>query len=274
MKEERGKKFKQIKKIAIFILFVMILQVTSPVIGDLALITINYANNNESVVYYQDGDLTYSLTHYSGDVPKATVEITNKNAKQIKIPSTYPYEGKNYSVVRIAGNFYDCPNLEYLEMPCNIVNSGAFGNSGTLDYGAKCEKLEWIKFNKGSAASYSNVIKNDTDKLNLSRSGLDKCPKLRRIDLEAGITAVADNGCENLKNLEHVVVSTDFCKIGNYAFKNCEKLERIVCYQLNLNTYSYLKEIGSLAFDGCNSLKLYDADSDNILYITYGDNDL
>ena len=88
MKEERGKKFKQIKKIAIFILFVMILQVTSPVIGDLALITINYANNNESVVYYQDGDLTYSLTHYSGDVPKATVEITNKNAKQIKIPST------------------------------------------------------------------------------------------------------------------------------------------------------------------------------------------
>ena len=245
MKKENN--IKPLKKVAIFILIIMILQAISPVIGNLSLITINYAesNNSPEPPPYTEGDLRYTFSNKLGDLKKATVEIINKDkVKRLTIPNKISVGGVTYNVVRISGKFWECPNLEYLEMPCNIINVEAFA-----DYNHKSEKLESIKFTKGSLGAY-NVF---TGRVDLRNSGLDKCPNLRTMHLEAGITEISNSGCQNLKNLETVYVSRDFRRIGEYALKNCEKLKDIKCCR-NTKEKSPLKEIGMLAFDGCSSL--------------------
>lgn len=68
----------------------------------------------------------------------------------------------------------------------------------------------------------------------------------RKIVFEQGVTQIPEGLCRDMPNLEEVVILSNVVEIGDYAFKDCKKLETV--------KLTYATKIGKEAFGWCENL--------------------
>ncbi len=128
--------------------------------------------------------------------------------------------------------FFDCKNLKEIQIPdaVELINSWSFDN---------CTSLEKVVF---SSSSMCKTIGN---------SAFEGCTTLKNVTLSPlteSIHARAFYGCSNISS---IVIPRRVSYIGTETFKNCTSLS-----ELQFETPSALKKIGSQAFYNCNFSKV------------------
>ena len=180
--------------------------------------------------------LTYIMTKN-----EVHVRATNKDiAGEVNIPETY----KGLPVTFIIANaFYNCKNVTKVSLPKSIreIDINAF-------YG--CSSLTKIDI---PSDSYLSSIAYRS----FSKSGLTTISLPDRLQT---IKEYAFEDCGELTNVK-LNSTSNLISLGEYAFKQCEKLES---FYIPKSLLSFQANV----FDGCNSLSSIEVNSENTAFAT------
>lgn len=138
------------------------------------------------------------------------------------------YDGK--PVVRIDERaFYNCENLNSIELPDSITEIGASAFRG-------CSGLTGISLPDGLKAISSDCFHGCTD--------------LRSVDIPSSVQQISERAFYECESLEEIVFPDSLQKIDSSAFRRCNSLGEI---QIPLS----VERIGEHAFYGCDNITVY-----------------
>ncbi len=164
-------------------------------------------------------------------VPKAKVAIVTegdiKYEGDISIPSTFEYEGVEYTVTEITGKaFYYSTNLQSLIIPNSVKTIGqqAF---------FCCENLRKL------------VLPDDLEELPSSMCSM--CHLLTEIHLPNCLRTISAHAFYECVSLASISLSEDLVEIGGNAFRDCISLTSMVIPD-------HVSILGAGAFRGCTNL--------------------
>lgn len=137
----------------------------------------------------------------------------------IIIPDTVCYNGKNYAVKSISGTFDHCNNLKSVTIPNTVTTIGS------------------------SAFSYCTSLTNVTlpDSLTtIGSSAFASCHSLTEIVLPNSVKEIGSKAFMYCRNLTSVTLGSSIENIFSvYAFANCNKLRRFICYAKHVPVLGY-----------------------------------
>ena len=177
--------------------------------------------------FAQENIIEIGDSYYSISGNEATLVSGNMTESNVTIPSSFMYEGKEYTVVCIGESAFSSHiSLNNITIPESITSIGrsAF---------AACENLKEISIP-------SSVTKIEGD-------AFEGCSSLTSFAFPNSITSISFMvlwGCTNLKN---ITIPNSVTKIEGDAFSSCTNLENIIIP-------NSVTTIGELAFKGCTSL--------------------
>ena len=179
------------------------------------------------------------------------------------------------SLERMYSSFYNCANLESIDLPQGLTYVGAFGGCSSLtsivipdgvtslaDFAfSACVNLESISLprymHELPAYSFANCRSLTSIDLSVCNnsiigSGAFKgCTALENIAFSPYLTTINANAFQDCTALKSAELTDRLLTIGEYAFRDCSSLESI---RLPMS----LSSIGNSAFRGCSSLKSVD----------------
>ena len=166
----------------------------------------------------------YEYTVTSKSKKTCTIDSYNGKGKDVKVPAKI----KGYKVTVIGNRaFADNTKVKTISLPDTVTSIGemAFDGCTSLKKINIPKKVTKIGFRAFSGTSLKSI----------------KLPKIEKIE---------DSVFES-SNIKSVTLSDGLKTIGENAFQNCEKLEKI-------NIPKSVTSIGSSAFDSCYNLKKID----------------
>lgn len=141
-----------------------------------------------------------------------------------------PNQYDGMPVVRIAERaFYNCENLNSIELPDSITDIGASAFRG-------CSGLTSIFLPDGL-----KVISSDC---------FHGCTDLRSIDIPSSVQQISERAFYECESLEEIVFPDSLQKIDSTAFRRCSSLSEI---HIPLS----VERIGEHAFYGCDNITVY-----------------
>lgn len=144
----------------------------------------------------------------------------------IVIPDQYD----GMPVVRIAERaFYNCENLNSIELPDSITDIGASAFRG-------CSGLTSVSLPDGLKAISSDCFHGCTD--------------LRAVDIPSSVQQISERAFYECESLEEMAFPDSLQKIDSSAFRRCSSLSEI---QIPLS----VERIGEHAFYGCDNIVVY-----------------
>ena len=179
------------------------------------------------------------------------------------------------SLERMYSSFYNCANLESIDLPQGLTYVGGFGGCSSLtsivipdgvtslaDFAfSACVNLESISLPRymSELPAYSFANCRSLTSIDLSvcynsiiRSGAFKgCTALENIAFSPYLTTINSNAFQDCTALKSAELTDRLLTIGEHAFRDCSSLESI---RLPMS----LSSIGNSAFRGCSSLKSVD----------------
>ena len=175
------------------------------------------------------GGLNYDL---NAEEHTAAVAENRYYSGDLTIPSSFEYNGTNYSVTTIKSMaFYNCSGLTSLKIGEGVTNIGQQAFSG-------CGNLTTVTI-QGSANGTS-----------IGQMAFYNCTGLTSLKIGEGVTSIgqqAFSGCGSLKTVT-IPGSANGTTIGQMAFYNCSDLT-------SLEIGEGVTSIELQAFYGCGSLK-------------------
>ena len=128
--------------------------------------------------------------------------------KDLVIPSTYRYDGKNYKITEIVGYyvFSGCSSLTSIRIPDSVTKIGEGAFSG-------CSSLTNI--------AIPNSVKEIGDSAFLG------CSSLSNITIPDSVTKIGDSLFSDCSSLANVIISNSITEIGNWAFGGGSSLTNI-----------------------------------------------
>lgn len=137
------------------------------------------------------------------------------------------------------GSFYNCENLEDINVPSNVlkISGKAFDNT------------KWYK-NQNDGEVY-------LDHIFYRYKG--EMPENTEIKIKNGTTTIADYALMNGTNLTSLTLPDGLKRIGGLAFYNCDSITEI-------NIPASVEDIGPYAFANCKSLTKINVSPDNKYY--------
>ncbi|MBQ4387665.1 MAG: leucine-rich repeat protein [Prevotella sp.] len=247
--------FKIVFTVCIMMLHVMYLNAKIEVDG------ICYNINNSTLT----ASVTYRGTNYISDLAQ------NFYVGDIKVPSSFTYNKKSYSVTKIDEYaFYGCSKITSLSMPNSIVEIGKrafvackglirieFPNSIVeIPSGAfiDCSNLESISF-----GSSLKVIKDNA---------FLRCYSLKTLYIPPTVTSIAADAFRDCRELVSVIIDSPKIGIQNSSFIGCDKISSLSfnCEQIGswfkgissikrVTFNSNVKIISHDAFYGCSGIE-------------------
>lgn len=160
--------------------------------------------------------------------------------------------------------FRGCSSFETITIPENVeVAEGAFSNNMNLKelyaYG-KCDSYECFAYCTSLETVY--IVSQISEKTFIGSTNITKV-HIVNSDGIGGSNSGFLSMC--FPNVKEFVLQEGIKRIGQYAFKNCQKLESI-------NIPSSVQIISNNVFDGCNNLKsVYIEDLANWFKIVFGE---
>lgn len=145
--------------------------------------------------------------------------IDRSTVKSLTI--TYPFEEISSS------QFYNCPMLEYVELPEGLLSIGSEGF-------ASCASLKTIKL--------------PSTLTNIGRYAFSNCVSLSNIQFPESLQTIDARAFSGCKSLESVIIPKNVDTIGNYTFYECENLKEVTLPET-------LEEFGVYVFYKCESLE-------------------
>lgn len=172
--------------------------------------------------------------------------ILYKNSKKRKSLICFP-AGKSEKIFKIPIGtvvihdyaFYECKNLNEIEMPKSVECIGDFAFH-------RCENLSKIILSKNLK--------------NISVSAFNHCVNLKKVILPDSIKSIEEFAFFRCKKLEEINIPNSTINIKNYVFAECGTLREI-------KIPNSVKKIGSNVFMGCINLLNIFVDSSNNKYI-------
>ncbi|MBR5027622.1 MAG: leucine-rich repeat protein, partial [Bacteroidales bacterium] len=223
---------------------------------------------------FQSGDLYYTITSSTSPY---TVEVARHASytyiDTITIPSSVRYNGRNYSVTKIADSaFYGCTGLQRATLNSSITSIGncafymcssfssvtipaSVRTIGDRAY-AGCIYLRTLSFASGSTLTnigeeaFSSCI---ISSLSLPSSlitignGAFRGIPISTLTIPNNVTSIGDDAFLSCTSLRTINFGSSLANIGSYAFGNCTSIT-------TLTIPNNIKRIGSQAFWGCTSL--------------------
>lgn len=164
----------------------------------------------------------------------SSVEVTYKNTNynsysgSVVIPSTFTYNGKTYTVIRIGEKaFKDCTGLTSVSIPSTVGYLGNWAFSG-------CTSLKSI------------LIPDCVTEVGVSVM-LD-CKSLTSVTIGTGLTKLNDFMFCRCTSLEEINIPDNVKEIGTEVFEDDTKLRRVTLG-------SGMKSLGNYVFSGCTALR-------------------
>ncbi len=145
----------------------------------------------------------------------------------ITIPSSFTYEGVEYSVTSIGyGAFRDCSRLTSITLPEGVTSIGGYAFFG-------CSRLTSITLPEGVTS--------------IGNSAFSGCISLTSITIPESVTSIEIAAFKGCSNLTSITLPEGVTSIGNSAFSGCISLTSITLPES-------VTSIGIAAFSGCISL--------------------
>lgn len=241
---------------------------------------VTLSEESTETITFQEDDITYKIVN---DDCVEIIKYEKEIPGRLEFNSTVTYEGKAYSIARIAGNLFGsnekltsvsfpdtieyigrgafawCSNMSELKLPDNdklVIDENAFEGCGKLLEVELPEHLKHVNcfaFSRCSSLTtvYLNTI--NCDYLIEWKGGdngvFTKCPKLESVYIGENVETIPGVTFQDCTALKYVhIQGSKIKKIGKSAFSNCK----------NLTTFDFsesLEYIGEYAFSGCCSLK-------------------
>lgn len=144
-----------------------------------------------------------------------------KKLKKISLPKNLKVLGRDA--------FSGCKKLKTVTVPKNVTSIGNLAFSG-------CSSLESVKFIGNKVKQFGN-------------DAFAYCKSLKNFTVQKNVTVLGDYVFNHAENLEKITVCGNVKTIGNRAFSCCFDLKT-----LNFKG-KYLEKIGEEAFDNCKKLE-------------------
>lgn len=240
-----------------------------------------FGNESGKVQIAEDLELSglvYTL-YKKDDSLTAVVTGSSGKEREIVIPETIKFEGKDYTVNKINNSaFYSCLNTESVVIPSGVENI----EKHTFERCAMLRKISVSTDNKKYYSDYEGVLYTKdrktllvypagrTDKMYVVPKYVEKISdsafygnlNLRYADMSDEVVLIGDQAFYNCSELISIRISEKTMVIGNRAFMGCTSLKHIeipACADL----------IGDSAFRGCTSLLMINVSAGNRSYFSY-----
>ncbi|MCQ2200088.1 MAG: leucine-rich repeat domain-containing protein [Paludibacteraceae bacterium] len=183
--------------------------------------------------------------------------LTDKEAKEVKIPSQVLYDGNMYDVTKIgAYAFLDC-NFTSINIPESVteIGHGIFMFSGirsiivdknnkVYDSRENCNAIIETASNTLISGCASTIIPNSVTSIGKGAFANYRVGSFTSIEIPNSVTSIGEDAFNGCWSLETVVIGNSVTTIGARAFFDCEFLTSI-------NIPNSVKEIGIEAFSDC-----------------------
>ncbi|MBR6884090.1 MAG: leucine-rich repeat protein [Prevotella sp.] len=210
-------------------------------------------------------------------VPKAKVAIVTegdtKYEGDISIPSTFEYEGVEYTVTEITGKaFYYSTNLRSLTIPNSVKTIGrqAFFCCENLRKLVLPDELEELPSSICSMCHQLTEIHMPNRLRTISADAFYECVSLTSISLPEDLVEIGGDAFRDCISLTSMVIPDHVSILGAEAFRGCTNLTSIrlpknlsnvpnCCFTncpklTNITLPNGIDAIGDDAFSGCESL--------------------
>ncbi len=206
----------------------------------------------------------------------------------VSIPSTFEYEGIEYSVTRIEDYaFSDCMSMTSIEIPSTLISVGymAFFYCRNLskviisDIAAWCNidyysitenPLSYAKYLYLNDQLIENLIIPD-GVTSIKKGAFHSCKNIKSLTIPSSVKTIEDDAYSDCEELSSISFANGLQKIGASAFFNCSSLSSIdIPYgvtSIGKSAFSYCRKLASVnlplslysmgenAFSYCNSLE-------------------
>lgn len=172
---------------------------------------------------------TITANNLTYKVSGSTLTLTGSSStsSSISIPSKVTYQGKSYTVTKIAEKaFKGKTKLTKVVIPATVTEIGTSAFEG-------CTKLTTVTIGK-------KVTK-------IGKKAFYNCSSLKKISIPASVTEIGEAAFAGCKKLTTATIGSKVKKIGKKAFYNCSSLKKITLPAAVI-------EVGTSAFEGCKKL--------------------
>lgn len=216
-------------------------------------------------------ELKYLRYKIDEDKQEIHIKQIESTKEEIEIADTYNINGKLFTVTKLLNTNVVNPCIEVIKLPSTIKHIGqsAFDNAINL-------KTIEVDSNNKNYSTKNGILYNKKGNI------LIKCPQnyqVEKLKISKEVTKLKKKSFSKTKNLKEIDLS-NIKELGDYCFefskiksvKLPESLEKIPlrCFSKcqfleKINIPLQLSKIAGGAFDGCFSLKEYNADNIDML---------
>lgn len=204
--------------------------------------------------FAQENIIEIGDSYYSISGNEATLVSGNMTESNVTIPSSFMYEGKEYTVVCIGESAFSSHiSLNNITIPESITSIGrsafaACENLKEISIPSSVTKIEGDAFS--SCTNLENIIIPNSV-TTIGELAFKGCTSLTNVEFPDMLTTIEDNAFEKCTGLTSIEIPDKVTSIGKKAFYNCKNINTIVShilepFPININVFDELYKSATL----------------------------